>query len=253
MNGPGSDFKVSGITLDPRPVAKRIGLVALATDNTTEREYARICDPELTGVYVARVAYANPTTPENLRSMGPHIQAAAQSILPDQDLDVIAYACTAASVVLGDDHVFEAMRQAKPGASCVTPTSAAFAAFSALGVERISVLTPYTRLVTEEITAYLESNGLTVVNAGHMGLEDDRDMARVSTKSILQAGVEAMDPEADALFISCTALRAAECVQAIETQTGKPVVTSNQAMVWRSLRLAGDDRRLIGYGRLFDH
>lgn len=242
----------TAIELDASPVPKRIGLIALATDNTTEREYARICDPDLTGVYVARVGYANPTTPENLRSMGPHIEAAARSILPEQDLDVIAYACTAASVVLGDEYVFEAMRQAKPGAACVTPTSAAFAAFSALGVGKVSVLTPYTRLVTGEITTYLESKGLAVVSAENMNLEDDRDMARVSPKTIRRAGVEAMDSDADALFISCTALRAAGCVQAIEAQTGKPVVTSNQAMVWRSLRLAGDGRPIQGYGRLFN-
>ncbi len=239
------------IELDVSPVSKRIGLIVLATDNTTEREYARFCDPEHIGVYANRVAYENPTTAENLRSMGPRIETAAASILPGQDLDVLSYACTAASVVLGDDFVAEMLGRAKPGAACVTPTSAAFAGFSALNVRRISVLTPYTRRVTKEVADYLEAGGTAVSNAVHMGLEDDRDMARVSQDSIVSAGIAAMNPDAEALFISCTALRAVGAVKAIEAQTGRPVVTSNQALVWRSLRLLGDTRGIRGYGALF--
>lgn len=238
------------IDLDARPVPKRIGLIVLATDNTTEREYARLCDPDEIGVYVNRVAYANPTTPENLRAMGPRLTEAAGMILPGQDLDVVAYACTAASVVLGDGYVFDAVAAAKPGAACVTPTSAACDAFSALAVRRISVLTPYTTRVTGEICAYLGAQGIEVLNAVNLNLEDDRDMARVPPTVITKAGVEAMHRDAEGLFVSCTALRAAECAQTLEARTGRPVVTSNQAMVWRCLRLTGDEKSRPGFGRL---
>ncbi|MEP0324600.1 MAG: ectoine utilization protein EutA, partial [Bauldia litoralis] len=54
----------------------------------------------------------------------------------------------------------------------------------------------------------------------------------------------------EGLFISCTALRAAEVVATIEAACGVPVVTSNQASAWMCVRLAGIDRPIAGYGRL---
>ncbi len=239
------------VALDAEPVAKRIGVIALATDHTTERDFARICPPDNVGVYVNRIAYENPTTIDSLRSTGPRLTAAAADILPGEHLDVVAYSCTAASVVLGDEAIARAVEAAKPGARSVTPPSAAFAAFEAMGVERVSLLTPYTPSVTDALVAYFSARGLAVVNAACLGFEDDRQMARIDRDSILAAGVAALDRKADALFVSCTALRAAECIEAMEQALGKAVVTSNQAQIWRSLRLASLTRPVAGYGRLF--
>ena len=55
---------------------------------------------------------------------------------------------------------------------------------------------------------------------------------------------------ADAIFISCTGLRAVDAVEPLEAETGMPVVTSNQAMAWHALRLAGYDAPVEGFGRL---
>ncbi len=237
--------------LDASPVPKRIGLIALATDHTSEQDFSRICDPSEVGVYVSRIAYDNPTTPDSLRLTGPRITQGAELILPDEHLDVVAYGCTAATVVLGDKTVSDFIHAAKPDSKCVTPTSAAFAAFSALDVKRVSVLTPYSPIVTEELVTYFSKNGLDVANWRCLGLDDDRDMARVSHKSIISAGIQTFDESAEALFISCTAVRSAECAEEIEQIIGKPVITSNQAVVWRCLRLAGIDRKISGYGQLF--
>lgn len=248
-----SDANVSGITLDPLPVPKRIGLIVLATDHTSERDFARICDPDEVGVYTSRVAYENPTTPENLSQMGPRLSDAADLILPGEPVDVVAYACTAASVVLGNEAVFGAIHAAKPGTVCVTPTSAAFDAFDALGIRRVSVLTPYTDRVTGKLVAYFGGHGLDIVSARGLGFYDDREMARIDHASLLEAGVNATSESAEGLFISCTAVRAMECVGRLEDKIGKPVITSNQALVWRSLRLVGVSRPIHGFGRLFDH
>ncbi len=239
------------VRLDREPVAKRIGVITLATDHTTERDFARVCDPDAVGIYVGRIAYDNPTTIDNLRSTGPRLTAAAAGILPDERLDVVAYSCTAASVVLGDAAIAEAIKRGKPNAKSVTPPSAALAAFEALGVERISLLTPYTPQVTDALVGYFSEHGLSVVNAACLGFEDDRRMARIDRESIASAAAAAVSAKADALFISCTALRAFECVAALEGALAKPVVTSNQAQIWHSLRLAGMAKAMAGYGRLF--
>ena len=237
---------------DDLPVPKRIGLIALATDHTSELDFSRICDPAEVGVYVARIAYNNPTTTESLRKTGPRITAGAALILPDEPLDVVAFGCTSATVVLGEQAVADYIHAAKPGSKCVTPTSAAFAAFKELGVQRVSVLTPYTPDVTQDLVDYFTQNALSVENWNCLGLDDDRQMARVSHKSIIAAGVQTFDEKSDALFISCTAVRAAECTGEIEKIIGKPVITSNQAIIWHALRQAGIDRKIPGCGQLFE-
>ncbi len=237
--------------LDVRPIAKRIGLVALATDHTTEVDFARMLQGQNVGVYVNRIEFENPTTHESLLRTGPRLSAAAANILPDEPLDVLVYGCTAASVVLGNDIVAKHMNKAKPGVPCVTPSSAAFDAFEAMGIKKISVLTPYTQDVTDSLVTYFSQGRASVVNAACFGLTDDRHMARVSRESIIEGGVAACDKEAEALFISCTAVRAAGCVEELERRLGKPVVTSNQAMVWRCMKHLGITSDVPRGGSLF--
>jgi maleate isomerase len=246
-----SSLSTVSAQLNARPVAKRIGLVALATDHTTETDFARMLQGQDVGVYVNRIEYENPTTHETLLRTGPRLASAATEILPDETLDVLVYGCTAASVVLGDDTVSAHMNSAKPGVPCVTPSSAAFDAFRALGTKKVSVLTPYTQDVTDTLVAYFSQNGLDVVNAACFGLSDDREMARISKESIIEAGVAACAADAEALFISCTAVRSAPCVEELEARLGRPVVTSNQAMVWRCMRHLGIDTDLPAGGVLF--
>ena len=128
--------------LDDRPLEKRVGLIILATDHTTEVDFQRLVASERIGVYVTRIPYANPVTPDNLRAMQPSLTAAAALILPDEPLDVVMYSCTSASVVIGDAEVAAAIQAAKPGVQVVTPTAASVAGLLALDARRISILTP---------------------------------------------------------------------------------------------------------------
>ena len=233
-----------------RPVALRIGLIALATDHTSERDYARMIPPGQVGVYVNRIAYENPTNRENLLRMQPHLKEAAAMILPGERLDALVFSCTAASVEIGDELVHNALQAAKPDATTVTPISSAMAAFETLGIKRLGLLTPYTPEVTENMARYFAQQGLEIVHQSCFGLEDDRVMARVEPEAIVQAAVETDHSSVQGLFISCTGLRAAEVAQQIEERIGKPVVTSNQSTVWQSLRLAGYGEPVSGYGRL---
>ena len=57
-------------------------------------------------------------------------------------------------------------------------------------------------------------------------------------------------PDADAVLLSCGALRSLEVVDRIERELGKPVICSNQAMLWDCLRLANIPDRLPGLGQL---
>jgi maleate isomerase len=236
--------------LDIRPLEKRLGLIILATDHTTEPDFRRMVASERIGVYVARIAYANPTTPENLRKMRPALSEAARLILPDEALDAICYSCTSASVVIGDAQIEAAIHEGKPDVPVVTPPMAAIRGFNALSAKRISVLTPYTVETTRPMAAYFAAHGFEIASCTCLGFDDDREMARIAPAALLGLARETMAPDADALFISCTALRAASVARDIETAIARPVVTSNQATAWNCLRLAGDVEARPDLGRL---
>ena len=236
--------------LDPRPLEKRVGLIILATDHTTEPDYRRMVASERIGVYVTRVAYANPTTPENLRKMQPALTEAAALILPDEKLDAICYSCTSASVVIGDAEIEIAIQAAKPGVTVVTPPMAAMRGLEALGARTISVLTPYTVETSRPMAEYFVRHGFNIASFTCLGFDDDREMARIAPAALVQLARQAMHPDADALFVSCTALRSALAAVAIEEAIGRPVVTSNQATAWNCLRLCGDDSAHPEWGRL---
>lgn len=236
--------------LDDRPIEKRVGLVILATDHTTEVDFQRMVASGTIGLYTARIPYENPTTPENLRRMQPRLSEGAALILPGEPLDAICYSCTSASVVIGDETVEAAIGAAKPGVPVVTPPLASVAGLRAFGARRISVLTPYTVETSTPMAAYFTRHGFEIVSFTCLGFEDDREMARISPRSLLQAAVEATAPDAEALFISCTALRAAASVPAIENAIGRPVISSNLATAWRCLALCEADEPRPGLGRL---
>lgn len=238
-------------TLQDPSERRKLGLIALSTDLTSERDFARIIPLERAGVYGTRVAFANPTTPENLRRMAPHITAAADLILPGEALDVICYSCTAASVVIGDAEIAASVHAARPGVPVVTPSGAALSAFHALGVSRISILTPYLIETSLPMAGYFESHGLQIKRFHCLGLEDDREMARVSPKTIIRAAMATDTAGTEAFFLSCTGLQAADAVAALERETGKPVVTSNQASAWAMMNHAGIEQTVDAWGRLF--
>jgi maleate isomerase len=231
---------------------KRLGLIALATDLTSERDFAQLMPHDQVGVYTTRVAYENPTTPKNLRQMAPLLTAAAELILPGEPLDAICYSCTAASVVIGDDVIAAAIHAARPGVPVVTPSAAARLAFSALGVTKISVLTPYLVETSQPMADYFTEHGMEIQRFDCLGLDDDRMMARLSGQDIIEAACLVDVPEAEALFISCTAVPSVAVIADIEARIGKPVVTSNQASAWAMMRHAGLDHTPMGYGRLFN-
>ncbi len=238
------------VQLDEGTPVKKIGLVALSTDFTFERDFHRICSPDRVGIYASRVLFENPTTPENLRKMLPRIEAAAELILTDTELDAVCYGCTAATVHIGDDAIRDAVQSAKPGVPVVTPSGAGALGLKALEAKRISVVTPYTVEVSQPFADYFASRGFEVVNLECLGLLDDGDIARVSRQTILDAARSAVTSDTDAVFLSCTALRAVECIEEVEQVVGKPAVGSNQASVWLTLRSAGVEDAIPGYGRL---
>ncbi len=155
-------------------------------------------------------------------------------------LDVVAFGCTSATMTLGEDEVFAQIRKARPNAACTTPVTAALAAFRALDVRSIGLLTPYAPAINENLVAYFRGRGVNIAAVATFDRRDDREAARISSSSIETAIARvAAAPGVDAVFVSCTSLRVAEAVADLERGAGVPITSSNHAMAWHCLRLAG--------------
>lgn len=230
-----------------------IGLVVLGTDQTIEYEFRNLLTPPGVALYETRLHSDFDITPETLRAIGPRIAPSTDLILPGLSLDVVAFGCTSATMLLGEDYVFGEIRKARPDVACTTPVTAVRAALEALDAGRIAMLTPYSPEITAGMAQYFLSRGVGVDAYATFDRRDDREAACISVESIV-AGAERLAeqvPGIEAIFVSCTSLRVAEAVARIEASTGLPVTSSNHAMAWHALRLAGIDDVQPAAGRLF--
>lgn len=121
---------------------------------------------------------------------------------------------------------------------------------STKGARHIVVATPYLDEINTREAAYLERMGFEVLAMEGLNIERDSDMIRVAPDFIAEFGLSLDRSEADAIFVSCGALRTLDVVDEIERRAGKPGVASNQAMIWDTLRLASIGDNIEGYGRL---
>lgn len=230
-----------------------VGLIVLSSDQTVEYDFRRLLNLPGVGVYQSRIYTENIVTPESLARMEPNIERSTELLLPGVNLDVVAYGCTSASMIIGEERIFERIRAARPEVACTTPITGAFAAFETLGMKRIAVLTPYTTKVNEKVRQYIEGRGIEVAAFGSFHEEDDRRAARISEDSIVRAAVQLGGADdIDGIFVSCTSLRLASAASRIEQELGKPVTSSNHAMAWHCLRLAGIHDPQPEHGRLFE-
>ena len=253
MPAPAFNRPPEGYTLDYDQGRHRIGLLALDNDYVIERDMMamRPDDGEVT-LFTARVPFAETCDPETLAAMVDELASATDTILPGGRLDAVIYGCTSGTATIGYENVAKQVKSVRPEAECVTPITAAHAAFKALGLKRIAAFTPYTDEVTTTTVAALEEGGVEVVKVTNFNIVVTRDISAVTPESIVAGAMAADDPAAEGLFISCTDFRAAQVVSEIEERIGKPVVTSNQASFWQAVRTAGYAKPIKGYGRLLE-
>lgn len=236
----------------PAPLAA-IGLIALASDIVCELELRAFLPRQGVGLYANRIPMPPHATLETLHGMGHSMDKAITGIVPDDHLDVVAYGCTAASTVLGSAFLADkvhTIRGKETGYS--DPFLAGLMGLQTLGCRRIALLTPYSDEVNDVVAAKFATHGVEIVRGTTFNRRGDPDMSRVPPVAIRDAAIEiGRDSPVEAVFISCTALRVSGVLEEIEAAINKPLVSSNQAMAWHCLRLAGDRQLLPDRGRLF--
>lgn len=231
----------------------RLGFVLIATDRLIEDDVVRLL-PEGVAAHFTRAKLDREITVSNLEAMLGSLADAAGLILPNEDRDnpaVMCYACTSGSVVIGEDRVVAELKRGAPNSRATTLVTGVIEGLRAVGARRIVVGTPYLDEINTIEKAYLEASGFDVIDIQGLNLTYDTDMVRVSTDYISEFATAIDHPDADAIFLSCGALRSIDVIEKVEAVTKKPVITSNQAMTWHCLRLADITDRMDGFGLLF--
>ncbi len=230
-----------------------MGLIVLQTDELMEYELGKLFLGQGLRTYQNRIPCMPEVRPETLSMMGESMTASA-AMLPDEaGISVIGYGCTSGATILGEARVTELINHAHPRVAVTNPLSALKAACKELGVNKLGLVSPYIAEVTDALKAAIETTGIQISAYGSFEQAEDQTVARISPKSTKNAMCEIGSGECDAVFASCTNLRAWEIIPEAEKHLKKPVLCSNQVLGWHMLRLAGLNAPVAAAGRLFDY
>jgi maleate isomerase len=229
----------------------RIGLIIPSSNRMVEEEMVRHLPPGVVAhVMRLRMTGAHRMPIERLI---PSVEQAA-GVLTDARCEVIAFHCTSNSTsegAAGEAKLLGALRHA--GAPQATTTASAIRhAFDVLGARRIVLLTPYSEHTTEEEVGFLREAGYDVPHARGFALAGSDEYCMTPPQFWRDRAIEAARPDADAYFLSCANISVFPVIEEIEQTLGRPVVTSNQAVIWQALWLLGIADRRNCRGRLFD-
>jgi maleate isomerase len=192
-------------------------------------------------------------TVDGLTEMVTQVERAARE-LASAEVDVILQAGTAAAFFRGIGHDQELIQRitAATGILATTTLTAVIGALRTLKIQRLAIATSYLAEIDARLVDVLERSGFQVVAIRGMGIKKSIDMGKVFPDVTYRLARESVRsaPNADGILISCGNLRSFEAIEPLENDTGLAVVTSNQAGLWQSLRMAGVEERLPGLGRL---
>ena len=215
------------------PVHKaHVGVIVPAVNRVCEQQFHAYAPPAL-GVHTmrARIAGKWSRSIEELANEIRHVTEYMAECRPD----LLVYNCTASSMKegpAGERRILEIMREASD-IEAVSTSAMVSEAFAELGVKSVVVISPYPN--NTDIVAYLTATGMQVARdvALNLPVSEYSEVTPARWQEIARANDV---QNADAIFLSCAATTQIEAVAAIEQDLGKPVVNSNQSVLWGVLK-----------------
>lgn|SRR5690625_3532409 len=232
----------------------KLGLVYIASAWSMEAEYIDMAPVGVT-THTTRVALSdNPDDfgVDDVSSLGDDVVKATK-LLAQAPLNSIAFGCTSGSFTNGvgyDMQLIGEMEAVSGNIPCTTTTTAVVNALNTLDVKKIAIATPYSDEMNALAKSYFQDSGFTITNLTGLGITSDYGISNTSIDTVYKMAKEADTKDAEAVFISCTGLSAVHLIKALEEDLQKPVITSNQATFWHSLRLAGIHSKIDNFGSL---
>ena len=242
------------IKIEPKYISKsnpRVGLIALASDFMIEKDFIDVIKNKDIDFFVNRIECYNPLTTENLIKMSEKVTEVTKNILPDQEIDCVVYGCTSGTIAAGYDQIEKKVKLAKPEANVTTPSTAAIKALKKFNIKNLSVFTPYSKELNDEVVEYFRNEGFNIVSNLYFAIESDSDIGKVDQNYLYDVLSKIDLKDADALFVSCTALPVLPIIEKLEKKLDKIVLSSNQALIWDTLERIGKNKSIEGFGKLF--
>ena len=234
--------------LKPNP---RIGLIALASDFIIEKDFISVIKDKEIDFFVNRIEIYNPLTRENLIKMSQDVTAVTKNILPNQKIDCVVYGCTSGTIAAGYNSIEKKVKLAKPEAKLTTPSTAAVRALKKLNIKKIAVFTPYIKDLNNEVIEFFKKENFIITSNSYFDIKSDLDIGKIDPEYLYDVLSKMDIKDADALFISCTALPAMSIIEKLEKKINKFVLSSNQALIWDTLVNIGKNKSVKGFGKLF--
>jgi maleate cis-trans isomerase len=126
------------------------------------------------------------------------------------------------------------------------------AALKSLGLNKLVVATPHEDTLNERMKTFLEASGFRVLKIRGYGVRKNADLTDMDEHAAYKIAKRLYEeaPEADGVFVPCPRWPTIGDVALLESEIGKPVVTSCQAYIWHGLKLAKIKQQVSGFGRL---
>ena len=229
----------------------KIGLITLSTDLTMESDFYSIINNLPIDVFVNRIKNYNPLTKENLLKMYDQLESVTKDILPNEKINTIAYGCTSGTIAIGKEKIKEKIQIAKPGCYITTPITSAIKAINKMKIKKIAIFTPYPDSVNKTVFEYFSKEKIEVLSFSSFNLDSDLEIGKVDPNYLLEVLTKMETSGAEGLFVSCTALPVLKIIDQVETKIKKTVLSSNQTLIWDSIRSVGYNSPVSGYGKLF--
>ena len=245
---------ITGSKQQAHPLAEpraRVGLIIPSVNRMSEPQFNHFAPTGL-GIHVARARITGQWRKPAVEMKDEISRSAAA--LSDSTPDLIVYHCTDSSMRegrAGERTLSDIVREAT-GIETVATSALVIEAMRALGIKSVVLLSPY--LSNDVIIRYLNENGIAVRHDVALKLNGHEYIA-VTPRRWLELAREHDRADADAIFLSCTNTTQMEAIEDIELALGKPVVNSNQAVLWGALNRLKDKLGAIppmrGLGRIF--
>ena len=242
--------------IEPKFIKKQnpiIGLITLASDFQIEKDFNNVIYGKDIDLYCNRIKSYNPLTNETLKKMADDIPKVTEDILPGQKLDCVAYGCTSGTIAAGFKTILEKVNLVKPKTKVTTPITSAINAFKVLKVNKISIFSPYTDEINQSLINYFKSENIEISNLSYLDIPSDLDIGKIDPNYLFETLINIDLSKSDSLYISCTALPVLSLIKDIEKKIGKIIISSNQVLIWDTLKHINFKNKILNYGELFNN
>lgn len=231
--------------------APRLGLIALQSDETIEGDMRRLL-PKDVELLVSRVPSSVEVSRDTLAAMEAHLAASAALFPVGAGFDAIGYGCTSGTAQIGARSIASEIGKSARTHAVTEPLSSLIAACAHLRVNRLALLSPYVGQVSEQLRKILVEAGIKTPVFGSFDVAEEATVVRISAQSIADAATALVGQgNVDAVFLSCTNLRALDVIAPLEARLGLPVLSSNQVLAWHLMHLSNARPPARAPGRLF--